>query len=110
MRYLYGALTLLVAIVCAVFAVSNRTPVALSLWPFAGALELPVFILVLGTTLVGLLLGLKIGWLVAMPGRLARRRLAQRLVVAEQDVRRLKAEIASQAAAVLPSVVARVGA
>ncbi len=107
MRYLYGALTLVVALSCAMFAVSNRAPVSLNLWPFAGALQVPVFVLVLGTTLVGLLLGLMIGWLVSMPSRFARRRLAQRLALTEQDVKRLKAEIAGQAAAVVSTAAVR---
>ena len=102
MRYLYGALTLLAAIICAMFAVSNRAPVAISLWPFSGELQVPVFVLALGTTLGGLLLGLMIGWVIAMPSRFARRRLTQRLALAEADVKRLKTEIASQAAAALP--------
>ena len=110
MRYVYGVLTLLVAIVCAIFAVSNRGAVSLSLWPFPGALETPVFILVLGTTLVGLVLGLVAGSLLSMPARLARRRLTMRLAVAEADVTRLKAQIAGQTAAALPGVPAKVDA
>ena len=110
MRYLYGALTLLVAITCAIFAVSNRASVSLSLWPFPGTLEIPVFIRGLGTTLVGLLLGLAVGWLLSMPARLARRRLATRLAVAEADVQRLKAQIAGQGAVALPNVSARIDA
>lgn len=110
MRYLYGALTLLVAIACAIFAVSNRAPVSLSLWPFPGTLELPIFVLVLGTTLVGLLLGLIVGWLLSMPARMARRRLTTRLAVAEADVNRLRTQIAGDAAAALPKVSARIDA
>jgi uncharacterized integral membrane protein len=110
MRYVYGALTLLVAIACAIFAVSNRAPVSLSLWPIPGAIETPVFILVLGTTLVGLVLGLVTGWLISMPARLARRRLTMRLAVAEADVKRLKAQLAGEAAVALPGVPARLEA
>lgn len=110
MRYLYGAFTFLVAIVCAIFAVSNRASVSLSLWPFPGTLEIPVFALVLGTTFAGLLLGLCVGWLASMPARLARRRLTTRLAVAEADIGRLKAQLAGQSAAALPALTARVEA
>lgn len=103
MRYLYGAVTLLLAVACAIFAVSNRAPVALSLWPFPGSLELPVFILALGTALAGLLLGLAAGWALSMPARLARRRLTMRLAVAEADLRRLRAQIAGESATAVPA-------
>ncbi len=104
MRYLYGALTLLVSVACAIFAVSNRASVSLSLWPFPGAFEVPVFLLVLGTTLLGLLSGLVLGWLMSMPARLARRRLAARLAAAEADLTRLRAQRAGQVATAVPGV------
>ena len=110
MRYVYWVLTLLVAIACAIFAVKNNVPVSVNLWPFADALEMPIFILVLGTSLVGLLVGLVAGWLLSMPARLARRRLTMRLAVAEADVARLKAQISGQTAAALPAVPAKVDA
>lgn len=96
MRYLYIFLTLLLGAACAVFAICNRTPVDISLWPFPGSLELPLYALSLGTAAGGLVLGLLIGALRAIPAGLARRRLGQRLAQAEADLKRLRAQAATQ--------------
>lgn len=60
------ALPLAVAIV--VFSVANRAPVTISLDPFGGAdpalaVTMPLFLLVLGTLLVGVLVGGTAAWL-----------------------------------------------
>ena len=103
MRYVYALITLLLAVACATFAVCNRVPVDVSLWPFPGVETLPLYALSLGTTAVGLLIGLVLGWLRGMPSRLARRRLAQQLTQAEAELKRLRGEIAAQSAAAVPA-------
>jgi uncharacterized integral membrane protein len=103
MRYVYGFVTLLLGAVCAVFAVSNRTLVDVSLWPFPGSERLPLYALSLGTAAAGLALGLIMGWLMAIPARLARRRLAQQLAQAEAELKRLRGQVAAQTAAAVPT-------
>jgi uncharacterized integral membrane protein len=98
MRYVYGFLTLLLGAACAVFAVSNRAPVDVSLWPFPGSEQLPLYALSLGTAAGGLALGLIVGWLRAIPARLARRRIAQQLAQTEADLKRLRGQVAAQTA------------
>ena len=45
------------ALVISMFAVSNRGPVALALWPMPETLEVPVYLVVLLSLLAGFVLG-----------------------------------------------------
>lgn len=45
------------ALLAALFAVSNRADVALQMWPFAGTLDLPLALAMLGMAALGFLLG-----------------------------------------------------
>jgi uncharacterized integral membrane protein len=61
---LIGRLVLgLIAIVIVTFALANRDPVTLSLWPFAEDVTLPIYMAVLGALVVGLVAGGAISWL-----------------------------------------------
>jgi uncharacterized integral membrane protein len=85
MRFVYWGLTLIVAVVCAVFALFNREAVQVNFWPFP-QVELGLYLVVLGALLGGLVLGLLIGWV----GHLGIRRERGRLV---RQVRRLEADL-----------------
>jgi uncharacterized integral membrane protein len=56
-------LTLPLTVVVIVFAVANRDFVPLDLWPFEIALQVPVFALVLGSMILGFLIGALAMWL-----------------------------------------------
>lgn len=60
LRVLIGAILLLAL---AVFAVANRAPVAVSLDPLPYAVELPLYLLVFVSFLIGLCLGGLLLWL-----------------------------------------------
>ncbi|MBP7670527.1 MAG: LapA family protein [Ferrovibrio sp.] len=66
LRVILGALLLLVLVI---FAVANRQGVAVSLDPLPFAVELPLYLLVFITFIIGLLLGAFAHWL----GRLGRK-------------------------------------
>lgn len=87
MKRLSFIITLPVTLVVLVFALSNRGPIGLTLWPFDVTIDLPIYLVVLGSLVVGLLLGGLIAWLA---GRRVRRQ-ARRL---QQETRRQAAEIA----------------
>lgn len=87
MKRLSFIITLPVTLVILVFALSNRGPVGLTLWPFDATIDLPIYLVVLGSLLVGFLLGGLIAWVAG--GRA--RRQARRL---RQETRRQEAEIA----------------
>jgi uncharacterized integral membrane protein len=80
-------ITLPVTLVILVFALSNRGAIGLTLWPFDATIDLPIYLVVLGSLLLGFLLGGLIAWLAG--GRV--RRQARRL---RQETRRQAAEIA----------------
>lgn len=71
-RLLSLLITLPVTLAVVVFAVANRDPVTVNFWPFALAVDVPLYGLALGTLALGCLLGALLTWL---PLLLARRAL-----------------------------------
>ncbi len=93
MKYLSWILTVPLAIVAIVFAISNRAGATLNLWPLGITVEAPLFILVLGSALVGLIAGGFIAWLSAGSTRRRRREAVHRAEVAERDLDFLRRKI-----------------
>ncbi|HLJ06365.1 MAG TPA: lipopolysaccharide assembly protein LapA domain-containing protein [Acetobacteraceae bacterium] len=93
MRLLIGIPLLLVMVL---FALSNRAPVTLVLWPTDFSLEVPLSLAILAGMAIAFLVGGLLVWFSA----LAQRRRARR---AEQEVRLLEAEVQSLKAR-LPSL------
>src|SRR5258708_14046413 len=58
-------------LVAAFFAVANRAPVTISLWPLAEPIEVPLFVAIIGALYVGVVVGVLAGW---WSGRGARKR------------------------------------
>ena len=85
LRYVSWIVTLPLAVLVISFAVSNRDPAILKLWPLPFELEMPVFLPVLGALVVGFVTGGFIAWWSG--GRY--RRLARRQ---NNRLRRLNAE------------------
>ncbi|PKR58755.1 LapA family protein [Thalassospira lohafexi] len=85
MRVLYWIIAIPIAVLIAVFAVSNRAAVTLSLWPLPYELELPLFLPIMVALLVGLGIGLAYEWLVHGKHRRAVRRM-------DSELKRVKAE------------------
>jgi len=63
-----------VALACAIFAIANRSTVAIDLWPLPQSIDLPLYAAVFGAALIGFLIGAMVTWYSA----LARRRRARR--------------------------------
>jgi uncharacterized integral membrane protein len=99
MKILFRALFLLFILIGVLIAVSNRQPVQLALWPLPHLVVLPLYLLVIGILLLGVLAGLGLGW---WAGRHHRRRAreasgeAQRL---DREVQRLRQATAAAAPA-----------
>lgn len=55
----------LIAIAAAMFAVANRSPIMVSLWPLPFDVTLPLYLAVLGALAAGLVVGAVLSW----PGR-----------------------------------------
>ncbi len=91
MRLLIAAPFLLVLIL---FALSNRAPVSLGLWPTGLSLQAPLSLVVLGAAALGFL----VGGIIVRLSELRHRRRARR---AEARVRRLEEELAATRSAPL---------
>lgn len=97
-RNFYWIVTIPLAVVVVVFALANRELVVIDIWPLPLSLEQPLFLFILGSFLVGFLVGTVTMWISAgryrRRARVARNRVAQ----LEHDVRLLQHEKARAAA------------
>ena len=81
------------------FAVANRQPVDVGLWPLPWTLQLPLYLQVLGGVAVGLLAGVSLSW-IGSAGLRARARASRRRVrELERDVARLRLQQQTAASA-----------
>lgn len=79
MRQLFGIIVFVpLALVIGMFAVENRKPLALEIWPLPGVQELWASVWILGLLAIGIIIGLAIGWLAGGSAR-RRARRAERL-------------------------------
>ena len=62
MRLLTWLIGVIVAIATVLFAVSNRAPVMITVWPFPFALDLGLYIIVLISVFAGFLVGALVTW------------------------------------------------
>ncbi|MFH1805902.1 MAG: LapA family protein [Pseudomonadota bacterium] len=85
MRILYWVISIPLAILLTIFAVSNRQTVTLSLWPLPYEIDMPLFAPVMLALVAGLGIGLVFEWLVMGKHRRAARRL-------DTELHRLKRE------------------
>ena len=72
MKAVYWAATLIAAALLIPFALSNREPVSLGLWPLPFFVDLPLYLLVLLLLLAGFVIGASTTWI---GGRRKRREL-----------------------------------
>ncbi|MEX1107743.1 MAG: lipopolysaccharide assembly protein LapA domain-containing protein [Dongiaceae bacterium] len=111
MKRLSWIVTLPIAVAAVLFAVMNRAPVTIDLWPLPWRIEAPAFLILLGSLAVGLLIGLLLSWLTGGARRRRMRHLAhenERLAAELRDLRRQAAErsrVSAQPAPGLPVAV-----
>jgi uncharacterized integral membrane protein len=86
MKILSRALFFLFLLIGVLIAVSNTQPVQLALWPLPQLVVMPLYLLVVGLLLLGVLVGLALGW---WGGRHYRRRARE----ANADAARLEREV-----------------
>lgn len=90
MRQLFGIIVFVpLALVIGIFAVENRAPLALEIWPLPGVQEMWASVWMLGLLAIGIIIGLGIGWLA---GGTARRRARR----AERLTRTLERQLAAR--------------
>ncbi len=94
MKRLTWIVVLPLAAVAVIFAVMNRTPVALDLWPLPWRIEAAVYLILLGALAAGLVIGLL---LALLTGGARRRRLRQYVQANERqaiEIRELRRQLA----------------
>lgn len=105
MNRLVWIITVPIAIVVVLFAVVNRAPVALSLWPLPWEIEAPVFLFTLGAIVFGFLFGAVVAWVSGGATRHKLRTTQRELAEAQEMIGKLKRQ--QEQAAALPSAATR---
>ncbi|MGH7126649.1 MAG: lipopolysaccharide assembly protein LapA domain-containing protein [Stellaceae bacterium] len=85
-KVLYWLVTAFVALVCVVFAVTNRAGVTLAFWPFGLELSAPLYLVMLLAVLAGFLVGLLVAWVWSWGARRTARVRARRIEILERDL------------------------
>ncbi len=93
MRVLYWAAVIVAAMLAMSFAVSNREPVSLGLWPLPFGLELPLYLLALGALFAGFVIGIVGGWLAGRQRRVELRRSRRRIAALERELAATQAQL-----------------
>ncbi len=98
------------AVFVTVFAVANRAPVTVDLWPFPFAIETPIFLLVLLCGLVGFLIGTFAAWVAGSKSRSRARLKAAEAAAQAREAERLKERVRElEASSPASSQAARLG-
>ncbi len=87
MRTLNTVLAVVFALLVILFAVSNRTDVDITLWPFPFQATMGVYAVVLLAVLIGILCGMIATWLMQGANRRERKRLRGRVKDLEDSLR-----------------------
>jgi uncharacterized integral membrane protein len=85
-RFVYWAVTALVALVLVIFVVSNRAVVALTLFPLPARLDAPLYLVVIVTLIVGFALGEAVAWFGGAKRRAEHRALRRRHDRLQRDI------------------------
>jgi uncharacterized integral membrane protein len=93
MRVLFWILVLLAAVVLASFAVSNREPVVLGLWPLPWLLQTPVYLTVFGALLLGFVAGALAVWAGGVRRRRELRGQRRRIAALERELAATQAQL-----------------
>jgi len=107
MRLLFWIFVLIVALVLALFAVSNRATVALGLWPAPFLVEIPLYVAVLAALALGFLIGGFAAWIAGRRWRREARRHARRIASLEGELRATQAQLVGPAERVPSRTAAR---
>jgi uncharacterized integral membrane protein len=99
MKLLVRALFILFILIGVLIAVSNRQPVQLALWPLPHLVVMPVYLLVIGVLLLGILAGLGMGWWAGRHHRRRAREASGEAARLDREVQRLRQTAAASPAA-----------
>jgi uncharacterized integral membrane protein len=86
MKVLWWIVLALVGVLLILFAVSNRETVSVGLWPLPTLIELPLYLVLLGTLIVGFLCGELVAWIGGWRWRREARRSRERIAMLEREL------------------------
>ena len=95
MKFLWWIVLALVALVLVLFAVSNREAVSVALWPLPSVLQLPLYLVVLGTLVLGFFAGQLVSWVNGWRWRREARRSRERIAMLERELQAERAPVAA---------------
>ncbi len=93
MKLLFWIVGLPLLLVAGFFAVANRETVAVSLWPFAESLQMPLFLAIATPFYLGFALGALIAWGASGGARTRAREAARRATALQRENDALKARV-----------------
>jgi uncharacterized integral membrane protein len=99
MKILWWIVLAAVALLLILFSASNREVVSVGLWPLPDFLQLPLYLVVLGTLIIGFLFGQLVTWIGGRRWRREARRSRDRIAALERE---LEAERAQRAVPRVP--------
>jgi uncharacterized integral membrane protein len=94
MRFVWWAAFIVAAVVLILFAVSNREAVAVRLWPLSDVIEMPLYLVLLGSLLVGFVVGEIVAWVAGLHWRHEARRSRDRIAELERELAAARPRIA----------------
>ena len=86
MRLIYWLMTLALALVLTVFAVSNLERVPIAFWPFSDLLVAPLYLVVVLALLLGFLIGELVAWINGRHWRREAWRRARKIELLEREL------------------------
>jgi len=98
MKLAFWVFIALVAAVLALFAASNRGDVALGVWPLPFALDLPLYVAILGALLIGFIAGALAAWVAGRRRRREARHRRRRLAALERELAATQGQLGGAAA------------
>jgi len=104
-KLVHWLVTLPLAIILVIFAVSNREGVIVTLWPLPVTLEAPLYLVVLLALFAGFLVGELVAWINGRRWRREARRRARRIEALERELDATQAKLPKREATRVPVAV-----
>jgi uncharacterized integral membrane protein len=102
-RVVFWLVTVPVALVAVVFAVSNLDKVPVGLWPLSDVLVMPLYLVVLGALGLGFVAGELVAWINGGRWRREARRRQRRIESLERELQATQAQLPQHGASGVPA-------
>jgi len=95
-RVVYWLVTLVVAVIVVIFAISNRDMVTVAFWPLPVLFEMRLCLLVIAAAIVGFLFGEMVAWISGRRWRREARRRGRRVDALERELAATQSQLSAQ--------------